>query len=119
MSEFVEVMRQARRMCEEHFAKNAEDDCSESCPLYTGWCPGLDDGRAICFTPKEETMKRVEAIVMDWAEAHPEPVYPTWGEYLRGRGIVPKCYCDGCYLDGVRMDAGTAEALGVEQVVEE
>lgn len=26
--------------------------------------------------------KLVEEIVMSWAAAHPEPVYPTWGEWL-------------------------------------
>ena len=31
----------------------------------------------------------VEKQVSEWAEAHPEPVYPTWYAWLANMGIVP------------------------------
>ena len=68
---FQEVMRQWRRMCA------AFKNCEE-CPQYREYQ---------CYN----TVKRVfehgdieslESNVMAWAAEHPEPVYPTWGEYL-------------------------------------
>ena len=32
--------------------------------------------------------KLVEEIVMSWAAEHPEPVYPTWLEWLEKMGIM-------------------------------
>jgi hypothetical protein len=28
---------------------------------------------------------------MRWAAEHPEPVYPTWGEYLCNIGLIGDC----------------------------
>ena len=69
MSEFRDVMRQARRMCK------AQEDC-ESCPLWNTanfFCK-LD---IVCYS--DDSM--IESIVMKWAKEHPEPVYPTWAEW--------------------------------------
>jgi hypothetical protein len=33
--------------------------------------------------------KLVEEIVMSWAAEHPEPVYPTWLEWLKSMGVIP------------------------------
>lgn len=57
MAEFLEVMRQAKRLCK------AFVDCDD-CPFNDM----LDAGK-------------VEAVIMKWAEAHPEPRYPTWKEW--------------------------------------
>ena len=69
MSEFTDVMRQARRMCK------AQEDC-ESCPIWNTanfFCK-LD---TVCYS--DDSM--IESIVMKWAKEHPEPVYPTWREW--------------------------------------
>ena len=69
---FQEVMRQWRRMCVAF-----EEGC-ERCPQYREYQ---------CYN----TVKRVfehgdieslESNVMTWAAEHPEPVYPSWYEYL-------------------------------------
>ena len=69
MSEFTDVMRQARRMCK------AQEDC-ESCPLWNTanfFCK-LD---TTCYSDDSA----IESIIMQWAAKHPEPVYPTWDEW--------------------------------------
>ena len=75
MSEFQEVVKQAKRMCAAHVA------CYK--------CP-LKDHTAMCAVNKNLSciasmcdVSELERIVMDWAEEHPEPRYPTWREWLR------------------------------------
>lgn len=65
MSEFIDVMRQARRMCK------AQEDC-ESCPLWNTenfFCK-LD---TTCYSDDSA----IENIIMQWAAKHPETAYPT------------------------------------------
>lgn len=71
MSEFIEVMRQARRMCESF----SDGHCSE-CPI--GNANLLECG--ITVTSRMDC-EEVERRVMQWAAENPEPVYPTWREW--------------------------------------
>ena len=71
MSEFTEVMRQAKRMCKAF----GDGHCSE-CPI--GNANALECG--ITVTSGMDC-KDVERRVMQWAAKHPEPVYPTWDEW--------------------------------------
>lgn len=75
MAEFVEVMKQARRMC------NEMDEC-EVCPLYDGFseCCLLSDG-SLCHMDSD--FARYEADIMKWAAENPEVRYPTWREWQR------------------------------------
>lgn len=78
MVEFSEVMEQAQRMC-----KYMNFLCDE-CPIrnHSGGCQ---------LKPWEEdyvSFGEVEKRVMQWAKEHPEPQYPTWGEWLVKHGIV-------------------------------
>lgn len=66
MAEFSEVMRQAKRMCKAH--------------VYCEDCPW--ESPCIYGSIEEVDYEAFERTVMDWAAAHPEPVYPTWYEYL-------------------------------------
>lgn len=73
MSEFTEIMRQAKRLCAAH-----DSMCSmRNCPLGGGevcrLAPDLDG----------EDNNELERIIMDWAAEHPEPVYPSWEEGWR------------------------------------
>lgn len=70
MAEFVEVMKQARRICLEH-----PGDC-DGCPLHD------DEGLACRFDLAEKYFydDDTERIVLKWAAEHPEPVYPSWKE---------------------------------------
>ena len=72
---FQEVMKQWARLCKyKEDTCNTVDRCDE-CDLY-----GLLCG----FKPNEHCVfiEMAEKYIMDWAETHPEPVYPTWYEYL-------------------------------------
>lgn len=72
MAEFSEVMKQFKRSCPDGQCSSATD-----CAMYpasnTGQC------RKIAFERPAEFERRV----MEWAEKHPEPVYPTWVEWMR------------------------------------
>lgn len=73
MAEFVEVMRQAHRMCR-------ECGCAD--------CPMLDvDALNKCnlifgkeYTP--EDLLNIEQRIVQWAKENPEPQYPTWKEWV-------------------------------------
>ena len=71
MAEFRDVMKQWRRMC-------ANTPCKK-CEIYE-FCEGF---------PSLDS-DRIEEIVTRWAEAHPEPVYPTWWEWLFSIGAVTR-----------------------------
>ena len=71
MAKFTEVMRHARRMCESF----SDGHCSE-CPI--GNANALECGITVT---SEMDCEEVERRVMQWAQEHPEPVYPTWREW--------------------------------------
>jgi len=78
--EYGEMMRQFRRFCaaQEGISERAGLDFQcEGCPL---------DKNSVCdklpCAVKPEDVEKVERVVEKWVEEHPEPVYPTWGEYL-------------------------------------
>lgn len=71
MAEFVEVMRQAKRMCAAHGGM-----CnSRNCPL--------DNGEACRLAADQDGVdyNDVERIIMAWAAEHPAQRYPTWREW--------------------------------------
>lgn len=80
MAEFVEVMKQERRLCKHYDKIDAGMDC-ESCPLDY---KNNRIGKSLCIYlgkgGDEETFKEIEKIVTEWAAEHPEPVYPSWQE---------------------------------------
>ena len=71
MAEFQEVMRQWKRRFE------AERT------LVDSKVKGLDALWLAMDNPDE-----IESLVMSWAEEHPEPVYPTWREWLIEQGVI-------------------------------
>jgi hypothetical protein len=116
MAEFKEVLKQARRMCNEINRR-----CGE-CQLTS------------CLVDVEEDL---EETIMKWAAKHPEPKYPTWIEWWNknfagdGRRMLTPCSfvspselgCsigkDGCMIAPckcwhTRIPAEIAEKLGVE-----
>lgn len=70
MSEFVEVMRQARRLCEEQ----QDMACCVSCPMQG------KEGCMVVADVENIDYVETERKIMDWAAEHPEPVYPSWAE---------------------------------------
>jgi len=67
--EFQKIMHEWKRMC-------AATSFCEVCPLKAEKCWATSPANMVGDS------KSIEAIIMKWAAEHPEPVYPTWGEYL-------------------------------------
>ena len=74
MAEFVEVFKATKRMCKH-----------SNCAV----CPLSENGFE-CMAERWSEMEpdKFERIVMDWAKEHPEPVYPTWLEWMVSEGIM-------------------------------
>lgn len=68
MAEFQEVMREWVRS-----RKTINENKLSYCPLEM-------------FT--NDYIANIEKEVMTWAAEHPEPVYPTWGEWLQEQGVL-------------------------------
>ena len=120
MSEFTDVMEQAKRMCKAF----GDGHCSE-CPI--GNSNALECGITVT---SEMDCKEVERRVMQWAAEHQEPVYPTWTEWQNStfpdadRDICPcefgrsdRFNCDDktcaeCLLEQIPADI--AEKLGIK-----
>lgn len=99
MAEFVQMMKDWRRMC----AKN-HTDCMRLCPI----CANPTCGELAEAT--DEDIRSAEVKIMAWAAEHPEPVYPTWAEYLI------HVYQDVSYarILGETIPADIAQKLGIE-----
>ena len=75
----------------------------------------------------DDNIANIEKEVMSWAAEHPEPVYPTWIDWLMSEGVIPTNYMAANSTDsGVRagtfyvtikafkpIPAGIAEKLGI------
>lgn len=127
MAEFQEVMKQAKRMCDDQCACIA--------------CPAVDQtGKCRLQVPEEEftpmdfdlnKLPEIERIVMEWAAKNPEPRYPSWGEWWRstfpnaGASINPCAFgskedvncdanCRTCINNPIPADI--AEKLGIKPI---
>ena len=126
MAEFVEVMRQIKRLCRAH----GDAECGITCPLS-------DDGFACSVAIdvpndiEEKRLVEIERIVMAWAEKHPEPRYPSWREWHEANfpaavldvcparfGPYPFGDCDRrCdYCVDLPIPADIAEKLGIKPI---
>ena len=108
MADFADTMKQWKRMCSAH--GNDYGKC-DNCPL--------GDERICAFEISDiddDEFERIEAKVMAWAAEHPEPVYPTWREYmLRLRlGNLGFEYEDDASLLDWNIPADIAQKLGIE-----
>lgn len=75
MSDFVKTMRNWRRMCNA-FGDKHHDECCNFCPL------GHLESCGRIWEIEEDTYGTIAETVDAWAAEHPEPVYPTWAEWL-------------------------------------
>ena len=113
MAEFQEVMRQWRRMCADGSIGYACAECKMYSSIDESICRGI---------PSEDDAKNIERFVMSWAAEHPEPVYPTWAEWLVDSGVFPQkmstipSVAFNTIRDSlsVRIPADIARKLGVE-----
>ena len=100
MSEFAEVIRQFNRMC------NAHEGCTD--------CPLAATGQMSCsICDFIDNPGRIESNVMAWAAEHPEPVHPTWYDFLFD--LWP---CDENsfheFIRNTPIPADIAQKLGIE-----
>lgn len=120
MAEFQEVIKQMKRMC---------DHLSPTC---NGCKLCLEKGtNEFCGEEPKDIRSDpalVEAVVMAWAAEHPEPVYPSWIDWLMSEGVIPTNYMAANSTDsGVRagtfyvtskafehIPADIAQKLGIE-----
>lgn len=78
MAEFQEVARHWKRMCKRYWTVTS----CHGCPIAE-----YEKAYEACAT-FESDVEKMEELVMSWAAEHPEPVYPTWGEWLYEHGVV-------------------------------
>lgn len=76
MAKYVEVMKQKKRMCNSTLCCKCDifhlsGENIENCPQFISNNPS-----------------KAEKIIMSWAAEHPEPVYPTWAEWLNSIGVI-------------------------------
>lgn len=120
MAEFLEVMRQGKRMCERR-------DACVSCPIFNAkiGCP------VVCYED-DRLMADVERSIMDWAAEHPEQRYPTWNEWHESNfpgvssPICPEYFsnniceshetCTQCRAQPIPADI--AQKLGIKPITE-
>ena len=99
MAEFQEVARHWKRMCKRYWTATS----CHGCPIAEH-----EHGFEAC-SAYEIGVVKMEELVMAWAEEHPEPVYPTWYEFLTSR--YHKAWeAIGC--DSIPADI--AQKLGIE-----
>ena len=84
MAEFKDVMREWKRMCAYETDKAAKEQrpCGMVCPV------GPLSVCGECADWREEDFAKAEERIMDWADEHPAPQYPTWGEWLAENNIL-------------------------------
>ena len=99
MAEFGEIMRQLRRRCNTFHSECKVCGMGDFCP---------DEVCVDMLTDSD--IDRLEKSVMEWAKEFPEPVYPTWAEYLM------HVYQDVSYarILGETIPADIAQKLGIE-----
>ena len=101
MAEYNEVIKQFKRMCKSVTPMK----CTRGeCPMG---CENIGQCRKVAF----ERPAKFEEQVMTWAVEHPEPVYPTWGQYFRRYYGLE--YCKGHEMLLENIPADIAEKLGI------
>ena len=112
MAEYVEVMKQKKRMC------NSTLCCK--CNIFH--FAGEDIGNCQQFISNNPS--KAEEIIMSWAAEHPEPQFPTWKEWLEEQRVV--VHFDSVNNKGTKVKweltnksncpipADIAEKLGIE-----
>ena len=105
MSDFVQTMKDWRRMCQFMDKEYGNSSC-DKCPL--GGCSAVYE---MCG---KENFANMERDISAWAAEHPEPVYPTWIDVMKMYGVTDEtgyCYLDSAYKP---IPADIAEKLGIE-----
>ena len=108
VAEFVQTMKNWRRMCNFMEEKYGNDSC-DKCPLKGCSAIYEDDG--------ELDYPDIEKKVSAWAAEHPEPVYPRWIDWLADVGLIINTadhYAFNFTAAADHIPADIAEKLGIE-----
>jgi Fe-S-cluster-containing dehydrogenase component len=107
MAEFVQTMKDWRRMCKHYTDESMKDglhSCVDMCPLGNNTaCGMIEDAR-------DSDIEVMAKEVAKWAAEHPEPVYPTWGEWLQR--LYDNTNYAGIFITPIPADI--AEKLGLQ-----
>lgn len=107
MAEFIDVIHTIQRIC-----KRRKGQCP-MCLLGKFACPNN-----VRFDKTEEAaFCELEDAVVKWAEENPEPVYPTFREWLISIGVIGQMSTHSVIADKLAMTpipADIAQKLGVE-----
>jgi len=115
MAEFAETMRDWRRLCDAIIEENQDDGCKD-CPLLKFSPDGRGCDAIYSDFGANADWDGVEAAIAAWAAEHPEPVYPTWAEWLTSIGVYPKGW--GIYQTPLKSEipADIAKKLGITPI---
>ena len=106
MAEFKDIIEGANKICKYLHDNSREFDCYV-CDACEKKFPTINE---ICRYShnvlKLKTFKGIETEVQQFLKDHPEPIYPTWIDWLRDNGSKP-------------IPEEIAKKLGVEPVKEE
>lgn len=105
MAEFQMIAKNLERLCNTY--RSLSKCGTDECPLY---CENLCYARQIVHIHGDDAGGLEDAVIR-WAAEHPEPVYPTWGEYLFSQHVV------GVYAMraiNTPIPADIAQKLGIE-----
>lgn len=110
MADFVQTMKDWKRMCNAMEKLRPDDSCC-GCRLEGYGCPAIyEDDSHVDYAD-------VEKNVTAWAAEHPEPKYPTWGEYLEKvipHGTRETALTFAIYAMNQPIPADIAQKLGIE-----
>lgn len=110
MADFIQTMKDWRRMCKHYSDESVKDgrtSCVDMCPL------GHNTACGIMENALDSDIKVLAEEVAKWAAEHPEPVYPTWYRWLTMMGAVTSS--DDLWMDLQQtIPADIAEKLGLE-----
>lgn len=118
MAEFLQTMKDWRRMCN---ACQPEKDIRGVCGCYPAGnyapCTMKSMNKEADLARDNRYFERLEKTITEWAAEHPEPVYPSVAEYLERLGITIRR--DGTveadfFKANEPMSADAAKLLGVE-----
>lgn len=102
MAEYNDVIKQFKRMCKSVTpVKCTRGECPMGCENI-GQCRKVAFEQPSCF----------EGIVMSWAVENPEPVYPTWYEYLSD--YYRAAFGDMSVISKQPIPVDIAEKLGIK-----
>lgn len=112
MAEFVQTMKDWRRMCKAYTTD--DESCCEGCRVVDFH----ECGCGAIFEMNDSTdWQRYADAIAAWAAEHPEPVYPTWEQFIAEmylRSGRTKYHNITEWEINERISADIAQKLGIE-----